>query len=111
MSLTQRIDQYFSSIRQRDIASLMALFAPDAVMFLPNGTELAGPEAIRGLFLRLFASQSPMPQPIVTFADRSGAASEIETQLPDGTLRRTANFYHFDSAGRIRRLSHYARGA
>ena len=38
-------------------------------------------------------------------------ATEIETVLPNGTFRRTANFFHLSSEGRIQRLSVYARSA
>ena len=34
-------------------------------------------------------------------------AVEIEARLPDGTARRTANFYHLNGDGRIQRLSVY----
>jgi hypothetical protein len=36
-------------------------------------------------------------------------AVEIEARLPDGSSRRTANFYHLNSQGRIQRLSVYMR--
>jgi hypothetical protein len=35
---------------------------------------------------------------------------EIEARLADGTVRRTANFYYLNAAGRIERLSVYMRG-
>jgi hypothetical protein len=65
-------------------------------------------EAIRKLFSTLFATQTT-PIPIATIASESGVASEIETRLSDGSVRRTANFYYFDREGLIKRLSHYAR--
>jgi hypothetical protein len=37
-------------------------------------------------------------------------ARGIEARLPDGTVRRTANFYYLNAAARIQRLSVYMRG-
>ena len=97
-------------MRNRDIAALKALFAEDAVMILPNGQELSGPAAIQAMYEILFASSPPSPTPTAAIAGRDGVATEIATRLPDGSTRRTANFFHLDGNGRIRQLSVYHRG-
>jgi hypothetical protein len=108
--VTKLIDRYFAAMRGRDIESLMALFAADAVMVLPDGRELAGVRAIRGMYEHLFATNPPSPSPKATIISSVGGAAEIETRLGDGSSRQTANFSHLDVAGRIRRLSVYGRG-
>ena len=110
MDLKQRVDLYFANVKRRDLDGLLSLFASDATMILPDGTELTGSAAIRTLFSALFAAQTT-PTPMGTIVSGDQAASEIETQLPDGRIRRTANFYQFNSEGLIKRLSHYARVA
>ncbi len=45
----------------------------------------------------LFAAMSPSPTQLAVIAG--------EARLPDGTVRRTANFFHFNGQGRIERLS------
>lgn len=105
----QVIDQYFAAMRARDIEALLALFAEDAVMVLPDGRELAGARSIRGMYEYLLANNAPRPTPVAAILGTAGAATEIETQLEDGSSRKTANFFHLD-AGLIQRLSVYQRG-
>jgi ketosteroid isomerase-like protein len=104
------VDRYFANIRNKDLDSLIAFFAPSATMTLPDGRELAGVVAIRTMYSSLFAAQSPSPRPITVIAGEHGVAAEIEATLPNGTVRRTANFFHLESDGKIKRLSIYARG-
>jgi hypothetical protein len=61
------------------------------------------------MYSKLFAAMSPSPTPLAVIAGARGVATEIEARLPDGTVRRTANFFHFNSEGLIERLSVYAR--
>lgn len=103
-------ERYFSLMRARDVDGLVQLFAEDAVMVLPDGRELMGRAAIRALYGHLVASGAPSPRPVAQIGRTDLVATEIEAQLPDGTVRRTANFFHLDGAGRIRRLSIYRRG-
>jgi hypothetical protein len=58
----------------------------------------------------VFAAGAPVPTPGPRVVGERAAAVEIAAQLPDGTVRRTANFFHLDEAGRIQRLSVYMRG-
>jgi hypothetical protein len=92
-----------------DLEGMASLFAETAVVTLPDGRELAGLDAIKGMYTQIWgAAPSPSPQAFV--AGPNGVAVEIETHLPDGSSRRTANFFHLDADGRIERLSIYRRG-
>jgi hypothetical protein len=102
-------DRYFACMRGRDLAGLAALFADDAAFILPDGRELSGAAAIHGMYANLFDAQAPSPRPLATIVGANGVATEIETRLADGTVRRTANFFHLDDKGRIKRLSVYTR--
>lgn len=104
-------DRYFAAMRARDLEALMALFGADATMILPDGREFSGVGAIRQMYTGLFGMQSPSPTPTAVITGAHGIATEIEAHLPNGTVRRTANFFHLNAHGLIRRLSVYARGA
>jgi ketosteroid isomerase-like protein len=110
MKPTELAESYFAHMRSRDLDGLASLFAEDAVFTLPDGRDVAGLGAIRGMYEHIFAAGAPSPTPLATIAGASGAATEIEARLPDGTVRRTANFFHLDSQGRIVRVSVYKRG-
>jgi uncharacterized protein (TIGR02246 family) len=103
-------DAYFQHMRAQDLEGLASLFAPDAVMVFPDGREAAGLEAIRGMYRHVFGAGGPSPSPAAMIVGPDGAAVEIETTLPDGSSRRTANFFHLGADGRIARLSVYKRG-
>jgi ketosteroid isomerase-like protein len=103
-------ERYFASIRARDLDGLVALYAENACFILPNGREFNGVEAIREMHRSVFAAGGPMPTPLASIAGASSIAVEIEARLADGTVRRTANFYYLNAAGRIERLSVYMRG-
>jgi hypothetical protein len=102
--------QYFASVRARDLDGLIALYAEDACFILPNGREFNGIDAIREMHRSVFAAGGPNPTPLASIAGASSVAVEIEARLPDGALRRTANFYYLNAEGRIQRLSVYMRG-
>ena len=102
-------DSYFSKIRNRDLEGLLAFFVADAVLKLPDGREFSGVGAIREMYRGLFAAQAPSPTPVAVVVGTDSVATEIEARLPDGTVRRTANFFHLDKEGRIQRLNIYAR--
>jgi len=88
----------------------MALYAHDAVFTLPDGRELCGTAAIREMHLSVFTAGAPIPSPVAAVVGNGSIAVEIEARLADGTTRRTANFFHLDGAGLIRRLSVYRQG-
>ena len=104
------VERYFASMRARDIEGLVKLFAADAMFILPDGRELSGSAAIHEMYNKLFAAMAPSPTPLAVIAAEHGIATEIEARLPNGTIRRTANFFHFNEDGLIKRLSVYARG-
>jgi ketosteroid isomerase-like protein len=106
---TNLVDRYFAHMRERNLEGLAKLFAEDATFTLPDGRELSGVAAIREMYTKLFAATPPSPMPLAVIAGPHGVATEIEARLPDGTVRRTANFFHVDSEGLIERLSVYAR--
>ncbi len=109
MSKSRLADQYFSSVRVRNLDSLCALYAADAVLALPDGRELIGAEAIREMYRGLFASQAPSPTPVNVIVGDKAVAAELEIRLPNDEIRRTANFFYLNAAGLIERLSIYAR--
>ena len=110
MQYTDLVDRYFAHMRERNLVGLAELFAEDATFTLPDGRELSGVAAIQEMYTKLFAAMSPSPMPLAVIAGAQGVATEIEARLPDGTVRRTANFFHFNTEGLIQRLSVYARG-
>lgn len=110
MEYTDLVDHYFAHVRERNLVGLAKLFAEDATFTLPDGRELSGVAAIQEMYTKLFAAMSPSPTRLAVIAGARGVATEIEARLPDGTVRRTANFFHFNTAGLIQRLSVYARG-
>lgn len=103
-------ERYFASVRARDLDGLVALYAQDASFTLPNGREFTGIDAIREMHRSVFAAGGANPTPLHSITGPDSIAVEIEARLPDGTLRRTANFYYLNEAGRIRALSVYMRG-
>ena len=104
------VDRYFANMKARNLEGLVKLFAQDATFILPDGRELSGTPAIHDMYAKLFAAMPPSPTPLAVIAGPHGVATEIEARLPNGTIRRTANFFHFNEQGLIRRLSVYARG-
>ena len=57
------LDRHMATFGQQDLAGVMADYAPDAVMFTPNG-PVRGTEALRKVFEQLFEEWS---KPGVTF--------------------------------------------
>lgn len=110
LAATAVADRYFACIEARDIEGLLALYADDATFTLPDGREHSGAQAIRTMHLGVFAAGSPTPAPGARVVGERSVAVEIVAHLPDGSARRTANFFHLDDAGKIRRLSVYKQG-
>ena len=102
-------DHYFPSVRTRDIERFMALFAADAVVILPDGTEVAGAPAIRAMEERVFATGAPLPEPQGVVVGERAVAVEIDVHLPNGTVMKAANFFQLNTAGLIQRLSVYRK--
>jgi ketosteroid isomerase-like protein len=104
-------DRYFAYMHGRDLDGLAAMFSADAVVVLPDGREVTGLPAIRGMYQHIWGSGAPAPTPLAMVATPNAVAVEIEASLPDGTSRQTANFFHIGAGGRIARLSIYKRGS
>lgn len=109
MDINHLADQYFSNIRNRNLDGLIAFFSENATMLLPDGQVLAGAAAIREMYSGLMANHAPSPVPVTTINGENMIAAEIEIHLPDGRIRRTANFFHLNNDGLIQRLHVYAR--
>jgi hypothetical protein len=103
-------ERYFAHMRSRDLDGLASLFTAEAVVALPDGREVAGLAAIRGMYQHIWGAGAPSPTPLASIAGPDGVATEIEARLPDGSSRRTANFFYLGADGRIVRLSIYKRG-
>lgn len=103
-------DLYFQHIRERNLTGMVALFAKDATFVMPDGRSFAGEAAVRDWFTKLFATQTLTPRVVAMVAGESALAVEIENDLPDGTKRNTANFFHLNNAGLIEHLRVYRRG-
>lgn len=107
---TETTSRYFASIRAQDLEALAQLYAEDGVLTLPDGREIAGRDAILEVQKGIFAAASPLPStsdPVVT---GNIAAVQVQAHLPDGNVRRTANFFTLADDGRIQRLSIYRQG-
>lgn len=110
MSPAEVAERYIACVRARDLDGWMDLFADDAVYRLPNGTEFAGKVAIREFQAKVFGSGAPFPTPVGRLVDGNRMAVQVQAQLPDGTVRHTANVYTLGDDGRIALLEIYARG-
>jgi len=102
-------EHYFPAVRARDIERFMALFAADAVVILPDGSQVAGASAIRAMEERVFATGAPMPEPQAVVASAQAVAVEIDVHLPNGTVMQAANFFQLNGEGLIQRLSVYRK--
>ncbi|MPS68147.1 MAG: hypothetical protein E2586_06600 [Novosphingobium sp.] len=110
MNPSEVADRYFEAIRARDIESLLALYADDATVTLPNGSLIEGTVAIRAFQTDVFNRGAPIPTPGSRVIGPQAAAVEIKARLPDGSLRSTANFFYLNGENRIERLCIYAQG-
>lgn len=109
MDINQLANQYFASVRNRNLDSLCALYMTDAVLAIPDGTELNGVAAIRAMYSGLFANHAPSPTPVNVVVGDDIVTAELQILLPNGEVRHTANFFHLNSEGLIKRLNVYAR--
>jgi len=103
----QVAERYFASVRARDIDAFMALFAPDATFILPDGRIVTGQADIRKMESEVFEKGAPFPTPTTIVANRDTAAVQIDVRLPAGSVMKTANFFHLNDDGLIKRLSVY----
>lgn len=100
---------YFTAMRAADKAAVLGLFADNAVVVLPDGNERSGKSALDEMFTGIFSQSRPNPSPGPITGAGQYWAVEVETQLPDGRKRNTANFFHLNKAGLIERMHSYSR--
>jgi ketosteroid isomerase-like protein len=110
MTAIDTADRYFACIRAKDIDGLLDLYAEDATFILPNSRELSGNGAIGEMHQSVLAAGAPLPNPVRKIATANDIAVEIRADLPDGSARHTANFFHLNAQGQIARLAVYMRG-
>lgn len=110
MTPAETTSRYFASVRAKDLDALAALYAEDGVLILPDGREFAGVDAIIQVQRGVFAAASPQPQTSEPIVTGNMAAVQVAAHLPDGSVRRTANFFTLGEDGRILRLSIYRQG-
>jgi SnoaL-like domain len=102
-------DKYFSAMRGADLSAVLALFSEDAVAILPDGKQRVGKAALEEMFAGIFGQSRPNPSPgPITGAEQYWAV-EVETALPDGRTRNTANFFRLNDAGLIKQMHSYMR--
>lgn len=110
MTMQTMVDDYFAAMRAQDVAALVRIFAPDGKIIWPDGRAIAGHEAIRETYTKLFTMPSNNPAPGPLMAGPNCAACEVHSKLPDGSERRTINVFHFCDDGLINRMSSYRQG-
>ena len=110
MTPTDTTNRYFACVRAKDLDALAALYAVDGVLILPDGREFAGVDAIIEVQRGVFAASSPQPKTSEPIVSGNVAAVQVAAHLPDGSVRRTANFFTLADDGRIQRLSIYRQG-
>ena len=101
--------RYFTAMRGADLDGVLALFADDAAAILPDGKERIGRADLAQMFSDIFTSR-PSPAPGQITGAGAYWAVEVETTLPGGTRRNTANFFRLNDAGLIERMHSYRRG-
>lgn len=101
--------RYIQHICERNVKAIVALFADNATCIMPDGQTISGETALHEWFTKIFAAQPLTPQPTAIIATQTSAAVEIENNLPDGTKRNTANFFHLNPNGQIQKLHIYRR--
>jgi SnoaL-like domain len=102
-------DRYFSAMRGADLAGVLSLFAENASAILPDGNARVGKAALEEMFTGIFSQSSPNPAPGSITGTGKYWAVEVETTLPDGRVRNTANFFRLDDTGLIERMHSYMR--
>ncbi len=107
MTPEQLAERYFATVRSRDIDRFVALYAEDASFIYPDGREAKGVAAIRERQSAVYAAQPPSPSPQSMIVGNNCVAVELEAALPDGSVRRMANFFYFDAKGLIERQRVY----
>jgi len=109
LEYTNLVDRYFAHMRERNPTAWRIFLRT----MQRSSYRMAVNCPVSPPFMRCTSSSSPQCRRLplaAVIAGAHGVATEIEARLPDGTVRRTANFFHFNGEGLIERLSVYARG-
>ncbi|CAF0878810.1 unnamed protein product [Didymodactylos carnosus] len=109
MSPVQGMVKYFTAVSNRDIVALMECFASNAVV-LTGTITLTTKSDIESYYQNgTLSSSNPyfFPIPHYLFVSNSTIAVEIELHLNPTHTRLVGDWFTFDSAGKIRRLTIY----
>ena len=101
---------YYAAINAKDLDGVCALFTPDAVFSLYDGRQVAGLEAIRAMYVNVFAAGGPQPQPTVIVPAQTHVAAEVTVTLANGQALNMASFFALADDGRFRSVAVYRRG-
>jgi ketosteroid isomerase-like protein len=74
-------ERYFAAIKARNIGDLMALYADDATLILPNGKESKGVAAIHATHQGVFNAAAPTPLPQAMIVGDAAIAVEVEARM------------------------------
>jgi len=101
---------YYRSINAKDVEGVLSLFAEDAVFNLPDGRVVSGKDALRQMYMHVFAQGGPQPQPVNIVANEMHAAAQIEVTLADGAKLHMASFFAMGAGDTFNSVSVYERG-
>lgn len=101
---------YYRTVNSADIEALLKLFADDAVFKLPDGRRVEGIDAIRAMYVGVFAHGGPQPRPVRIVPGTDAVAAEVEVHLADGSVLNMASFFEVDGEGRFTSVGVYRRG-
>lgn len=110
MTPDELTERYFSCILATDIDGLAELYEDEATFVLPDGREFIGKAAILEMQRDVFSHGALAPTPVSKIIGANAIAVEIETRLPDGTVRKVADLFDLSEEGRIQRLCVYMQG-
>ena len=100
---------YYNKVKEKDLEGLLALFSETAVFTLPDGREVSGMDAIRSMYVNVFAHGGPQPQPVRFIGADHAVAVEVEVHLADGSVREMASFFRLDETGKFSSIGVYQR--
>lgn len=102
--------KYYRYIHAKDVDGVLSLLSDNAVFHLPDGREIAGRDALRGMYSHVFAAGGPQPQPVRIIATDTDAAVEVEVTLADGRKLQMASFFSMGPDDRFDTVAVYQRG-
>lgn len=101
---------YYRHINAQDMEKVLGLFSANVVFNLPDGSEVAGRDALRAMYENVFSRGGPQPQPVRIIATENDVAAELEVTLADGGVLRMASFFTMNDAGVFDAVAVYRRG-